>query len=112
MEMSSVNNEFRAINKLCLKKHPNVIEVLKVDTFSNRSYAFIDMELCDMDLDDYNKSIWKLEIVQGSVKGTREKGIWNIMMQIANGIAYIHSLAEVHRDLKPKNGYFILNHVL
>ena len=80
MEISSVNNEFRAIRKLNGKGHPNIIEVLRVNTFANGSYAFIDMELCDLDLNDYNKTKWKAEIMQCSTKGVREKDIWNIMM--------------------------------
>ena len=30
--------------------------------------------------------------------------IWDIMRQIADDIAFIHSDQEVHRDIKPRNG--------
>ena len=29
--------------------------------------------------------------------------IWNMMEDISNGLAYIHSLNEIHRNLKPHN---------
>lgn len=32
--------------------------------------------------------------------------IWNIMKHILNGVAFIHSHGEVHRDLKPQNSTY------
>jgi len=29
--------------------------------------------------------------------------IWNMMEDTSNGLAYIHGLNEIHRDLKPRN---------
>lgn len=39
-----------------------------------------------------------------------EKAIY-IMMDIAEGVSYIHGHKEVHRDLKPENGVFLINYV-
>jgi len=33
----------------------------------------------------------------------RVKQIGGIMRDVANGTAFIHSLKEIHRDLKPRN---------
>lgn len=30
--------------------------------------------------------------------------LWTIMRHVTSGLEYIHSLREVHRDLKPQNG--------
>ena len=32
--------------------------------------------------------------------------IWGIMVQIVNGLMFIHGQGEVHRDLKPQNSSF------
>ena len=67
------------------------------------------MELCDFDLKEY------LQCRGGKPDRPRvpqdyvltEYGvveIWDIMRQIADGVAFIHSHQEVHRDLKPRNG--------
>jgi serine/threonine protein kinase len=97
-----VKNEVRAIKKLCNGSHENLVEVFDVGELA--LHAFIDMELCDGDLDDYNKSFWEhLAYHQSSKMQTQP--IWNIMKQIASGLAFIHRKKEIHRDLKPKNGY-------
>jgi len=56
------------------------------------------MELCDPNLENFmeakkSSSGWSIMIAQ----------VWGIIMQVANGVAYIHSQGEVHRDLKPRN---------
>lgn len=103
---SAVKNEMRAITKLCNGEHKNIVEVFNLGEFADLSYSFIDMELCDMNLETYNKSSWMMSIVatDDSSRGFREMEMWNIMAQIASGISYIHSQGEVHRDLKPVNG--------
>jgi hypothetical protein len=50
-----VKNEVRAIKKLCGEsQHPNLVDILRYGNMVNSpTYYFIDMELCDMDLDAY-----------------------------------------------------------
>lgn len=88
------------MEKLCNGSHKNIITVFHHGEFGDSSYAFIDMELCDLSLDDYNKSIWVVAKVDGTPK---ENYIWNAMMQIASGLSYIHDSKEIHRNLKPSN---------
>jgi serine/threonine protein kinase len=76
-----------------------------------RTLYFIDMELCDLNLETY--------IYGGSVSTIEENAlhfrqlpssplkveqIWGIVTDITSGLAYIHDHGEVHRDLKPANG--------
>jgi serine/threonine protein kinase len=75
------------------------------------------MNLCDLNLDDYLYSKAGLNIsalglpppIAAAPESSKPILIWDIMQQIADGVNYIHSLGEVHRDLKPRNGadYFL-----
>jgi len=87
-----VQNEQRAVVKLCRDSHKNLVSVLSVGRFADSSHYFIDMELCDRNLEDYIQTS-KVDIVR----------IWGIMSDISEGAAFIHSQSEVHRDLKPRN---------
>jgi serine/threonine protein kinase len=87
--------------KLCNGNHKNLVRVLGYGEFSDLSYAFIDMELCDLNLGDYNKSLWVAAKVDGDPE---EAQIWNVMIQIASGLSYIHDSKTIHGDLKPSNG--------
>lgn len=92
------------MTKLCNGSNKNIITIFRCGRFADASYAFIDMELCDFNLDEYNKWSW---IVAELQETCHEKYIWNAMMQIASGLAFIHSDKEIHRDLKPSNGMYI-----
>lgn len=96
------------MEKLCAGSHRNIIKIYGYGELRKSTYQFIDMELCDFDLKEYLQCREKPD-------GTRvpqdcrptEHGaaeIWDIMRQIADGVAFIHSHQEVHRDLKPRNG--------
>ena len=87
--------------KLSYGSHKNIITIFSHGEFPDKSYAFIDMELCDLSLDEYIKSNWSVARVDGPPKEAR---IWDIMTQIANGLSFIHKNKEIHRDLKPNNG--------
>lgn len=41
-----------------------------------------------------------IKTASSSVKAMQ---IWNVMRQIAGGVAFLHDHNEVHRDLKPHN---------
>ena len=104
-----IRNEARAIAKLCITSHDNIISVLGHDRLSPTSVIyFIDMELCSINLEEY---------IQGTKVGVRGLIDWNtacnegqqqfllfaIMQQLLSGLAFIHGLDEVHRDLTPQN---------
>ena len=107
----SINNEVRAVIKICKveEKSVNIIRVLDHGYLHgpNSSY-FIDMELCDLNLEEYihekNGNIpglldWEtVDSVEGKFL------IVAIMQQLLNGLIFIHEKDEIHRDLDPKNG--------
>jgi serine/threonine protein kinase len=105
-----IEHEVEVIRKICGKgAHPHIVAILKFGELLNTSYYFIDMELCDLNLKDFihspvsqNPSI--PSFVENAPPQLRVLQIWNIMMQIASGLVYMHSLNVVHRDLKPANG--------
>jgi len=105
-----IENETRAIKKLCSGCHPNIVEVLRIGELKDSPYYFIDMELCDINLQDYiyrddSKTLpdaipYFIKDASSQVKALQ---IWNIIQQIASGVAFIHSHHETHRDIKPQN---------
>lgn len=62
-----------------------------------------------MNLDSYIRGVWSLNITNKNPyfnfgnDGTLTH-VWGIMRDISCGLTFIHSLGEVHRDLKPRNG--------
>jgi len=103
-----VDNEIRAIKKLCQNDHPNIVQVFDYGQLNRDSTIyFIDMELCDISLASYLLGQELKDVV--SWKTVREQEevtshAYNILQQILNGLLYIHCLNEVHRDLSPHNG--------
>jgi serine/threonine protein kinase len=107
-----VQNEIRAVTKLCSQKHPNVIDVLCHDWLKGSPYYAIDMEFCELTLADYIRGDRELifktvttEMVY-SERIVKWLEISVIMKDIINGISFIHNCNEVHRDLKPSNSIF------
>jgi serine/threonine protein kinase len=100
----------RAIDKLRKPGHRNVVEVLKHGELLYRTLYFIDMELCDMNLETYiyvesvstieEKSVYFRQLPSP----LKVEQVWGIVTDITSGLVYIHGHGEVHRDLKPANG--------
>lgn len=118
-----VENESRAILKIYKDgtSHRNIVHVLNHGWLTSPfEYYFIDMELCDFNLHDYiygdrtkllkclrpfpKRDILDTVLVrQDDFVCVKVMNVYTIMTHIVNGLEYIHSCGQVHRDLKPKN---------
>lgn len=108
IKKETIENEIRAIKKLCKTDHPNIVQVLEYGQLNNNTaFYFIDMELCDATLENYlcGKHIEGL-ISWETIRQRRDvhKHAYKILQHIVNGLLYIHCLREVQRDLSPHNG--------
>lgn len=104
--------------------HRHIVSILRHGWHNNSPFwYFLDMELCDLNLHQYNqyhhKSNSSFDISQipsnGSIFITEKcslptwfHNIWTIGVHLAQGLQYIHFKGIVHRDLKPSNGTFLL----
>jgi serine/threonine protein kinase len=108
--VEDVQNEIRAVEKLCKPgTHENLVALIRHGQLPP-SYYFLDMELCDLNLEVWIGKKWT-----AAMKGTvpyftanppphiRMAHMWKIIMDITRGVAFIHDHGEIHRDLKPSN---------
>ena len=112
----AIANELRVINKISQNgTHPNIITVLGTREMSSGDIYAFDLELCEMNLGQFIKgeyintlgSQYFAPLCAGDVPECLT--MWTIMRHLTNGLDYIHSLREVHRDLKPQNGISLCN---
>lgn len=109
-----VENEIRALKKLCQNQHPNIVQVFEYGELNpDSAIHFIDMELCDISLGNYLLGHELKDVASWATVQEQDEvptHAYNILQQILNGLVYIHCLDEVHRDLSPQNG--IVPHIL
>jgi serine/threonine protein kinase len=92
----------------------NIVSVLQFGFLENNPACYyLDMELCDLNLESYIfqnvspeiiASIHDALAVNSQEASNRMVPVWRIILDICNGVRFIHEHQEVHRDLKPKNG--------
>jgi len=108
IKKDDVDNEVRALKKLCQNQHQNIVQVFDYGQLNpDSTIYYIDMELCDISLAKYLSGGELKDVVSwATVRGEEEvpTHAYNILQQILNGLVYIHCLDEVHRDLSPQNG--------
>jgi serine/threonine protein kinase len=112
--LEDIKNEVRAVQTLCKSGHKNIVAVLEHGELDS-SYYYIDMELCDNNLQTYIAGGGSPDIETQSSKFNsrfpsqgRARQLWEIMEDVTNGVAFIHSNKEIHRDLKPRNSIMLL----
>jgi len=109
-----INNEMRAVAKLCVTEHThrNIVTVFDYGRISHFIY-FIDMELCDLNLERWIYRSWdettakKLPFLTAELPPRARIGqVWDIMEDITRAVSFIHASHEIHRDLKPSNSAY------
>jgi len=115
MTESDIQDEVRAVTKICTSPvNKNIVSVFSHGRLPSSCY-FFDMQLCDFNLQQWLYSPGpatgttlskKPEMLWRSLSETRMTDILHVMTDILRGLNYIHSLHEIHRDLKPQNGTY------
>ena len=111
VKLTDIQNEIRAVEKLCKSgTHKNIVAVLNHGKLPPWFY-FLDMELCDLNLESYINRRWtpalqkRIQYFTSELPSSmRTAQLWHIMEDMTCGVAFIHQHKEVHRDLKPRNG--------
>lgn len=108
MSSEEIENEIQAGIKLSQCGHKNIVSHFQCGYLPKTSFFFLDMALCDLNLETYIRSGWP-DGIQESLRASFAPGqsivrMWEIMMDICSGVAFIHEQKYVHRDLKPRNG--------
>ena len=98
--------------------HKNIVSVFDYGRLSSFLY-FIDMELCDLNLERWIYRKWdeatanKLPYLTAQLPSRARLGqVWDIMEDITRALAFIHENHEIHHDLKPGNGLYPYKHGL
>ena len=105
--------------------HDNIVKFLRHGWFPDQSYFYIDLQLCDFNLEEHirNDSAWASAVPTSDVtksKFSLKDGqtsrkfdeIMDIIQQLARGVKFLHSQNAIHRDLKPRNGEHLTFFVL
>ncbi|KAI1110538.1 hypothetical protein F5Y14DRAFT_465618 [Nemania sp. NC0429] len=77
--------------------HPNVIRYYAMS--KNDSFLYIALELCQASLSDIVDRPHQFP----DLARAGEMDLPRVLLQVANGLSFLHELRIVHRDLKPQN---------
>ncbi len=89
-QMQVITNDFQKLHQL---NHNNIVKVF--DTYQKKTVIWVMMEFCNLgDLKTYFHS---------SSRKISETDTLGIMLDVAQGVKYLHSQNVIHRDIKPEN---------
>lgn len=87
----------RCIDAVARSNHPNIVQVQDRWTEWPSQKVCVQMELCYGDLNQY------IEAKRNAGTPTDIREVWNIMLDIVEGLTYAHELGWSHQNLKPRN---------
>ncbi|XP_046654296.1 serine/threonine-protein kinase/endoribonuclease IRE1-like isoform X2 [Daphnia pulicaria] len=92
--VNATDNEEEALKQL---DHPNIVKLFHVDC--NKDFKYFVLELCTASLD----KIFLEPNDPQKYKGPKLPYHYEVFLQMALGLEYIHSKNLIHRDIKPEN---------
>ena len=101
---NDILNELQTIETLCKQPcHENIVGIYRHAQLEG--WYFIDMELCDFNLQQYIYEPDTLNWMPTLDMQTMLK----IMTDVSRGLAFIHENKKIHRDIKPQNSTPLLH---
>jgi serine/threonine protein kinase len=106
LDDEGIENEIRTMKQLCTTGHENIVQVYQQDVLRLTTFYFIDMELCDINLDEYLQgrrdlhSLFEWKIAEGHGPFLT----YTILQEILAGLIFIHDSEDAHMNLHPRNG--------
>jgi serine/threonine protein kinase len=108
----AAENELRIIDRFRSRRHQHVVAIIGHGQLEPLNRIYIDMQLCDMNLDNYLYSntggnllgITSPAPPQACTFPENMQNACTIISQISEGVGFLHQENLVHRDLKPSNG--------
>jgi len=86
-------------NLLSCDEHPNLVRYFSKEQDS--TFVYLSLTLCAYSLSDWVEKRKRKAVAAGAFELTPK--LMRLMSEIAAGVAHLHSLNIVHRDIKPQN---------
>ena len=86
-------------NLLSCDEHPNLVRYYSRE--EDATFVYLSLTLCAYSLDDWVEKRKRKAIAAGAFEVTPK--LVRLMGEVAAGVAHLHALSIVHRDIKPQN---------